>query len=69
MEQTSQTAPQLNQNDGLGVLHPLEIELIKRIREKYRFGEVTLILHEGLPRKIKAVTIFEDLKLQLSTDS
>lgn len=53
-------------NDGLGELHTLEIELIRRIREKYRFGELVLILHEGLPRKIRQVTVYEDLKDQLS---
>lgn len=54
-------------NDGLGNLHALEIELIRRIRDKYRFGELTLILHEGLPRKVKQVTIYEDLREELST--
>lgn len=46
-------------NDGLGELHKLEIELLRRIREKYRFGEVTIVTHEGLPRKIKETTTFE----------
>lgn len=49
-------------NDGLGELHALEIELIRRIREQYRFGEISLITHEGLPQKIKQVTVFESLK-------
>lgn len=49
-------------NDGLGELHALEIELLKRIREKYRYGEITIILHNGLPQKIKEVTRYEDLK-------
>lgn len=53
-------------NDGLGELHLLEIELIRRMREKYRFGEFTIIMHEGLPRKIKQVTTYEDLR-ELST--
>lgn len=48
-------------NDGLGNLHHLEVELLKRIREKYRFGELSITTHEGLPRKIKQVTVFEDL--------
>lgn len=53
--------PDSNLNDGLGELHALEVELLRSIREKYRFGEITLIIHEGLPRKIKAVTVFEAL--------
>lgn len=54
-------------NGGLGDLHELEIELLRRIREKYRFGELTLILHEGLARKVKQVTVYEDLREPLST--
>lgn len=38
-----------------------EFNLIMLIREKYRYGEVTLITHAGLPQKIKKVTEFEDL--------
>lgn len=49
-------------NEGLGQLHLLEIELLKRIRQRYRYGEITIILHNGLPQKIKEVTIYEDLK-------
>lgn len=54
-------------NGGLGELHQLEVDLIRRIREKYRFGELTIILHEGLPRKVKQVTVYEDLREPLST--
>lgn len=54
-------------NSGLGELNTLEVELLQRIRTKYRFGELTIITHEGLPRKIKAVTIYEDLRPELST--
>lgn len=59
---TSMTAVPPQLNDGLGELHRLEIELLKRIRDKYRFGEITIILHNGLPQKIKEVTKYEDLK-------
>lgn len=52
-------------NGGLGELHILEIELLQRIRHKYRFGELTVILHAGLPQKIKAVTVYEDLKSEV----
>lgn len=43
-------------------LHPLEAELIRRIRSRYRFGRVIIITHEGLPRKIEEVTTFDDLR-------
>lgn len=66
-EQTrEQQGPQSPLNQGLGELHDLEVELIRRIRYQYRFGELSITLHEGLPRKIKSVTIFEDLREELS---
>lgn len=34
-------------------LHPKEVELIKLIREKFRFGKITVILHDGLPQRIE----------------
>jgi len=40
-------------------LHPSEAELILRIREKYRFGEITVICRDGLPDKIGRTTIYE----------
>lgn len=66
-EQTIQTKlPQsLPLNAGLGELHALEIELIRRIRFQYRFGELVITLHEGLPRKIKSVTVYDDLRDEL----
>ena len=34
-------------------LHPKEAELIRLIREKYRFGRVVVITHDGLPVRIE----------------
>jgi len=42
-------------------LHSQEIELIKAIREKWKFGEITIIVRNGLPFRIRKVTEFEDL--------
>lgn len=39
-------------NDGLGELAPQELNLIKMIREKYRFGEITIETRDGLPNYI-----------------
>lgn len=33
-------------------LHPLEWELIKAIREKYRFGSIEIMTRDGLPMDI-----------------
>lgn len=42
-------------------LHPNEIELIKSLRNRFRFGEVTIIMRNGLPVRLKRITEFEDL--------
>lgn len=41
-------------------MHPFEMELVKRLR-KYRFGEVVIIMKDGLPMRFKQITIIEDL--------
>lgn len=38
--------------EDLGELHPKEIELIWRIRNKHRFGIIELKLRDGLPQDI-----------------
>lgn len=47
-------------NYGLGDLHPREIDLIKKIRSTYRFGEITLVTADGLPKQILK-TVSRDL--------
>jgi len=47
-------------------LHPYEAELIKRIREKYHYGEITIKVHGGLPDKIVKEVHFDSVRL--STD-
>lgn len=42
-------------------LHPFELELIKRIREKYRFGEITIEIRNGLPDRVVKEVQFERL--------
>lgn len=39
-------------NHGLGDLHPREIDLILHIRSKFRFGEITIVTADGLPKQI-----------------
>ena len=47
-------------------LHPAEVDLIQRIRSKYRWGEIVVEMRDGLPDRIGRTTIYE--KLGLSTD-
>ena len=42
-------------------LHPKEIELIRALRNNWRFGEVTIIVRDGLPYRLKRIQEFIDL--------
>ena len=42
-------------------LHPQEIELLKAIRHKWKFGEMTILARNGLPFRIVRVQEFIDL--------
>lgn len=42
-------------------LHFQEISLIRQLRNKFRFGEVTIIMRDGLPFRLRRITEFEDL--------
>ena len=35
------------------LLHPNEVELIKEIRERYRYGKIEVITRDGLPIAIE----------------
>ena len=42
-------------------LHPKELAMLRRLRSKYRFGEVTIIMHEGIPKRFKRVVENEEI--------
>lgn len=42
-------------------LHPTEMQLLKSLRDKWRFGEVVILMRDGLPYRLKRVTEFIDL--------
>ena len=46
---------------NLNDLHPKEKDLIEQIRNKYRYGEVTIITRDGLPDRIKVITEYKKL--------
>ena len=50
-------------NNGLGELDEREINLIKRIRTKYRFGKVTLETKDGLPLRIEKTVVYDNLTI------
>lgn len=42
-------------------VHPQEMELLERIRTKYRWGEVIIECRDGLPDRIGRTTVYESL--------
>jgi hypothetical protein len=42
-------------------LHPYEMQLIRQLRNNFRFGEIVILVREGLPYRLKRVTEFSDL--------
>lgn len=42
-------------------LHTYEMELIKRLRQ-YRFGEITIVMKDGLPVRFKRITEIENIQ-------
>jgi len=53
-------------NNGLGELHIAEVQLLKLIRNRFRFGQITIKTHEGLPKDI--LRFVETVRVGLSTD-
>ena len=48
--------------NGIIELHPNEFKLILALRNKFRFGEVVIIMRDGVPQRLKKVEVFEDLQ-------
>lgn len=42
-------------------VHPKEKDLLKKIREEYRYGEVTIYTRDGLPYRLKERVVYETL--------
>lgn len=42
-------------------LHPQEVELLRHLRTRFKFGEITIIMRDGLPARVKRITEFGDL--------
>jgi len=60
-----------NQNSQKNKIYPLnknEENLIRLIKTKYRYGEIIVICHDGIPQRIKRVDVFDDLHGNLSND-
>jgi hypothetical protein len=42
-------------------LHPKELALIFSLRNKFKFGEVVVVMRDGVPQRLKQVVVFDDL--------
>lgn len=42
-------------------LHPHEMALISNLRTKFRFGEITIVMRDGIPFRLRRITEFADL--------
>ncbi len=38
-------------------LHPLEAQQIELQRSKYRWGEIVVVMHDGLPQRFRKIEI------------
>jgi len=47
-------------------LHPNEVELIKLIRERCRYGSLEVITRDGLPERVARTTVYESVKTSFS---
>ena len=48
-------------------LHPLEVDLILQIRNKFQWGEITIEVRDGLPQRLGKAFVWE--KLSTSHDN
>lgn len=53
--------PQTSKPYDPGKLSPNEAELIRLIREKYRYGQITVVVHDGVPKRITETVKYESL--------
>ena len=49
-------------------LHPNEVELIRRIREQFRYGRIEVITKDGLPMAIERTVERYSLSVSQHTD-
>ena len=42
-------------------LSPQEMQLLKTLRSRFKFGEVTIIMRDGVPQRIKRIVDIVDL--------
>jgi len=48
-----------NKFEDLMPLHPNEINLIRKIREDYNFGKITIVIQNGIPVRVEKGIVSE----------
>ena len=59
MEEKNQQDTKLNKN---------EANLIIKLRTQYRYGEIIIMMHDGIPQRLKKIETFDDLHGDLSKE-
>ena len=44
-----------------------EQNLVLALRHKYRYGEIIIVMHDGIPQRLKKIETFDSLSGDLST--
>lgn len=52
----------LSAEEVLKSLRPEEVILILALRNKFRYGEVNVLMRDGIPQRLLKVELFVDLK-------
>ena len=50
-------------------LHPYEMQLLRGIRDKWRFGEIVILVRNGLPYRMVRTQEFLDLTQPFPSDT
>ena len=59
MENQTPKIPLTGSPNSIKPLHKNEIWLIERWRNKYKFGEITIVIQNGIPQLIKKAIVTE----------
>jgi len=61
--------PIQNKDKNLIELTENEKNLILKLRKEYRYGEIIIVMHDGIPQRLKKIEVFDDLHGSLSGEN
>lgn len=67
MQEPTTTGQPINSQYPINMsVNKSELNLLTLIRTKYRYGEIIVVSHDGIPQRLKKVETFDDLHGDLS---